>query len=74
MTIPALIERKGELCLPNGDALYRFLPSGDVGGFNWPGDFLAEELREALYDAREMGEIGNASEVTLPDGTTFLIG
>lgn len=74
MKTPALIERKGALCLPNGDALLRFLPSGDVGGFNWPGNFPADALREALYDAREMGEIVNVSEVILPDGTTFFIG
>jgi hypothetical protein len=71
MNIPSLITRKGDLCYPNGEPVYLFLPTGDVRTFDWPGDFLFSDLREALYDARETGEIGDVRQVTLPDGMTF---
>lgn len=71
MTTLSLIVRKGTLCLPNGDEVMRILPSGDVTGFQWPGDFRLLELQEALGDAREMGEIPNIQQVTLPDGMTI---
>lgn len=62
----------------NGDdvLLLRRYDAGDVDTIPWPnpdkGDL--ENLRAALYDAREMGQIpGNTTSVLLPDGSEFTI-
>ena len=47
-------------------------PSGDVDTIKWP-NFNADNLRSALYDAREMGLIPDEPAVLLPDGTEFEI-
>lgn len=52
--------------------LMRFFDAGDVTTIAWPNpDF--DDLRNALYDARETGMIPNVETVTLPNGRLLFI-
>lgn len=63
----------GELVLPGGEMLMAINPAGDVSVPQWP-DPDPQTLRNALYDAREMGAIpASLFAVTLPDGSDFEI-
>lgn len=47
-------------------------PEGDCDRIKWP-NFNPENLRAALYDARETGVLPHCEEVILPDGKIFRI-
>ena len=83
-----LIAANGQLFIPNsaisdelqrewhGNAdilIVRRYDAGDCDTIAWPNPDQ-ENLRSALYDAREMGQIpGDTTSVLLPDGSEFTI-
>ena len=67
-----LIERRGDLCYPNGDPIRYMLPSGSITTIDWP-RYDPLYLREALWIARSAWRISKVSSVCLPDNTTFSI-
>lgn len=68
-----LYAEAGRLCLKS-DSLPLLVrhACGDCDDIAWPA-YDAEDLRNALYDARETGQIPSESVVVLPDGSTFNI-
>jgi hypothetical protein len=52
--------------------LLRRYDAGDCDTINWPNPDT-DNLRAALYDAREMGLMPNDNNVMLPDGSVFAI-
>lgn len=80
-TTPApttLLAIDGRLYLPaygqheEENILVHYYGSGDVDTIAWPNP-RTEHLLEALYGARECGEMPDVAEVLLPDGTIFRI-
>ena len=67
-----LIDGNGTLFLPNKTILLVRYASGDVDTISTENPNV-ENLRNALYDAREMGEIPNVPAVYLPCGKEFRI-
>jgi len=67
-----LIVKDGELYLPGGctELLLCVYPEGDCDAIKWP-QYNEDNLRSALFDARETGEIPLDSRVLLPNGEEF---
>lgn len=54
--------------------LLRLYDAGDCDTIRWPlRDRDRENLKAALFDAREMGLIPDVASVLLPDGVEFII-
>lgn len=73
----AIVDKGHELAFyldgkPRDPGLMVAYPSGDYDVIKWPNP-ETDNLRSALYDAREMGLIPDVGEVVLPDGATFTI-
>lgn len=69
--IPLLAD-DGLMTLPDGTLLVRQYPEGDCDTIDAANPNL-ENLRWALYDARECGLAEDGSIFLLPDGSTFNI-
>jgi hypothetical protein len=66
------VDLHGYLLLPNGETLTRTTELGDVGSLLWPQSNITR-LRNALYDAREVGDLPDVPAVILPNGEAFEI-
>ena len=67
-----LLDENGTLYLPSRKILLVMYPAGDVDTISTKNPNV-ENLRNALYDAREMGDIPNVPSVYLPCGKEFQI-